>query len=150
MYQSTKTYGNDLGLSACFRQWRADHSHCSLLHGYSLGFRFTFEAIKLDRKNWVYDFGGCKWIKKFLEDTFDHKLVVAEDDCALEGIKELQNGGVADIVVLPDVGCEKFAEYVYNKVSPRVRKETDDRVHLYSVECFEHGANSAIYYGSNI
>ncbi|SVB70610.1 uncharacterized protein METZ01_LOCUS223464, partial [marine metagenome] len=28
MYQSTKTYGNEVGLSCCFRQWRAD-SHCN-------------------------------------------------------------------------------------------------------------------------
>ena len=64
-YQSTKTYGNDRGLSCCFRQWRAD-SHCNLLHGYSLGFRFVFEADTLDERNWVYDFGDCKWIKEFL------------------------------------------------------------------------------------
>ena len=40
MYQSTKTYGNDVGLSCTFRQWKAD-SHCNKLHGYSLGFRFS-------------------------------------------------------------------------------------------------------------
>ena len=64
-YESTKTYGNERGLSCCFRQWQAD-SHCSYLHGYSLGFRFTFETNELDKRNWVYDFGGCKWIKVFL------------------------------------------------------------------------------------
>ena len=149
MYQSTKTYGNDRGLSCCFRQWRAD-SHCNLIHGYSLGFRFTFEAIKLDRKNWVYDFGGCKWIKKYLDEMFDHTLAIAEDDPELDTFKELHGKGLANLFIFKGVGCEKFAEHVYNKVSPRVRKETDDRVHVYSVECFEHGANSAIYYGSNI
>ena len=46
MYQSTKTYGNDVGLSCTFRQWKAD-SHCNKLHGYSLGFRFVFEAQKI-------------------------------------------------------------------------------------------------------
>ena len=66
MYRSTKTYGNEVGLSCCFRQWRAD-SHCNKLHGYSLGFRFIFEAVTLDERNWVYDFGDCKWIKKYLE-----------------------------------------------------------------------------------
>ena len=136
-------------MSCCFRQWRAD-SHCNLIHGYSLGFRFTFEAIKLDRKNWVYDFGGCKWIKKYLDEMFDHTLAIAEDDPELDTFKELHGKGLANLFIFKGVGCEKFAEHVYNKVSPRVRKETDDRVHLYSVECFEHGANSAIYYGSNI
>ena len=35
-YYSTKTYGHNIGLSAVFRQPNADHSHCHLLHGYSL------------------------------------------------------------------------------------------------------------------
>jgi len=151
-YQSTKTYGNEVGLSCCFRQWRAD-SHCNLLHGYSLGFRFVFESNTLDERNWVYDFGDCKWIKEYLQDNFDHKLVVASDDRALEGIKELHNGGVADVIVLDNVGCEKFAEMVYNHVAPKIQEQSKGRVSLYSVECFEHGANSAIYvnpYGSDI
>ena len=41
---STKTYGNERGLSCCSRQWAAD-SDCSLLHGYSFGFRFVFAAV---------------------------------------------------------------------------------------------------------
>ena len=41
-WQVTKTYGHDLGLSCCFRQWGAS-SHCRFLHGYALSFSFTFE-----------------------------------------------------------------------------------------------------------
>ena len=74
-YQSTKTYGNDRGFSCAFRQWSAD-SHCNLIHGYSLGFKFIFEAEELDERNWVYDFGNCKWIKQWIEDHFDHKTCV--------------------------------------------------------------------------
>lgn len=160
MYKSTKTYGNERGLSCCFRQWRAEHSHCKYLHGYSLGFRFTFEAEVLDEKNWVYDFGGCKWIKTFLEQTFDHKLVVANDDPEKDRLVHLSNiaitgppVAVADVLTMDNVGCERFAEYVFNFVAPKVEKETKGRVSLYSVECFEHGANSAIFvnpYGSSL
>ena len=78
-YRVIKTYGNERGLSCAFRQWRAD-SHCRLIHGYSLGFRFTFEAKTLDDKNWVYDFGDMGFVKEFLEDNFDHILMVAFDD----------------------------------------------------------------------
>ena len=152
MYQSTKTYGNEVGLSCCFRQWRAD-SHCNKLHGYSLGFRFTFEAAELDERNWVYDFGGCKWIKEYLQDEFDHKLVVAKDDPHLERILHTVYTDIAVVKVMDDVGCEKFAEKVYNYVSPKVYEDTKGRVSLFSVECFEHGANSASYqnpYGSSV
>ena len=150
MYQSTKTYGNDRGLSCCFRQWRAD-SHCNKLHGYSLGFRFTFEAVQLDKRNWVYDFGNCGWIKKYLETEFDHRLIVAKDDPKLFELDEIDD--VADINVVKDTGCEKFAEMVYNYVQPKVYTDTKGRVILYSVEVFEHGANSAVYindYGSSV
>ena len=44
VWRSTKTYGHEEGLSCCFRQWRATHSHCRLLHGYALSFRLTFAS----------------------------------------------------------------------------------------------------------
>jgi 6-pyruvoyltetrahydropterin/6-carboxytetrahydropterin synthase len=79
-FYSTKTYGHNIGLSAVFRQPNASHSHCQLLHGYSLGFKFTFACKTLDDKNWAVDFGGLKPLKKWLEDNFDHKVVLDEND----------------------------------------------------------------------
>mgnify|MGYP001588063145 CR=1 FL=1 len=49
-YKSTKTYGHAIGLSAAFRQWRAD-SHCKYLHGYALAVKFVFEAGELDSRD---------------------------------------------------------------------------------------------------
>ena len=145
IYYSTKTYGNDRGFSCAFRQPNASHSHCSLIHGYSLGFKFTFTSEKLDDKNWVYDFGNCKWIKKFLEDEFDHTLALDKSDPHFDYLFDMKNKGLANVVVMDGVGCEKFAEHVYKFVAPEVEKQTDQRVRLKSVEVFEHGANSAIY-----
>ena len=152
MYRSTKTYGNERGLSCCFRQHRA-HSHCNLIHGYSLGFRITFEAATLDERNWVYDFGDCKWIKKYLDEVFDHTLAIAEDDPELKVFKGLEKFDLANVVVMKGVGCEKFAEHVYDYISPKVYSDTKGRVSVYSVEVFEHGSNSAICinpYGSAV
>lgn len=144
-YISTKTYGHELGLSAVFRQWRAD-SHCNQLHGYALSFKFEFEATELDNRNWVVDFGGLKALKKALEDTFDHKTVVASDDPKLEEILRLSEAGVADIVIVDSVGCEKFAEMAYGIASSILHSlGYSPRVRVRSVECREHGANSAIF-----
>ena len=151
-YRSIKTYGNERGLSCAFRQWRAD-SHCNLIHGYSLGFRITFEAAELDERNWVYDFGECKWIKKYLDEIFDHTLAIAEDDPELKVFKGLEKFDLANVVVMKGVGCEKFAEHVYDYISSKVYSDTKGRVSVYSVEVFEHGANSAICinpYGSAV
>jgi len=146
-YKSTKTYGHDLGLSCCFRQWRAE-SHCNQLHGYAIAVKLVFEAEELDVRNWVVDFGSLKSLKQMLVDTFDHKLLVAEDDPDKDEICALAGMGIADVIVVPAVGCEKFAEYVFGATEVWLQSNGyTPRVKLISAEVREHGANSAIYTG---
>jgi 6-pyruvoyltetrahydropterin/6-carboxytetrahydropterin synthase len=151
-FYSTKTYGNDRGLSCCFRQWRSTHSHCSLLHGYSIGVKIIFECESLDERNWVMDFGGLKEFKQWLEHMFDHTLLVAEDDPELELFKNLSTH-VADLRIVPAVGCERFAEMAFKKMtklldeSQKAGTLLNKTVSVKSVEVFEHDANSAIYEG---
>ena len=142
---STKTFGHELGLSACFRQHKA-HSHCRLLHGYALAVRVEFYSTELDMCNWVVDFGSLKSFKGMLEATFDHKLLVAEDDPLKDELCALAGLGLADPVVVPATGCEAFSKLIFeyaevwlfdNGYAPRVK--------VNSVEVREHGANSAIY-----
>ena len=143
-YCSTKTYGHNIGLSACFRQPNA-HSHCRFLHGYSLAFKFTFQADKLDDKNWVVDFGGLKPLKAWLEDTFDHKVVLDRQDPMLYKFSELENAGLAELTIVDGVGVEMFAKHAYDYADKLVREMTNNRCWVVEVECAEHGANSAIY-----
>jgi 6-pyruvoyltetrahydropterin/6-carboxytetrahydropterin synthase len=132
-YLSTKTYGNDRGLSCCFRQWRSRHSHCSTLHGYSIGIKLIFESETLDDRNWVMDFGGLKAFKEWADWQFDHTLVIANDDPHLNFFKQMSNlgdppvsgvgslptgkpherGAICDLRIVDGVGCEKFAELAY-------------------------------------
>lgn len=145
VYQSTKTFGHELGLSACFRQWRAQ-SHCRLLHGYALAVRIEFEAFELDVRNWVVDFGSLKSLKALLENTFDHKLLVAEDDPMRDELVELEALGLADVVMVENTGCEAFAKLIFE--STEVWLEDNGytpRCSVVAVEVREHGANSAIY-----
>jgi len=144
-YYSTKTYGHNIGLSAVFRQPNADHSHCHLLHGYSLQFKFTFGCAKLDNKNWAVDFGGLKQVKAWLEDSFDHKLCIDKDDPMKDDLLLLESKGLAEVRQFDGVGAEKFAEHAFNFADKLIREATDDRCWVESVECAEHGANSAIY-----
>lgn len=146
-YVSTKTFAHNLGLSCCFRQWRAS-SHCRFLHGYALEIMLTFQADILDANGWVVDFGSLKSFKALLETMFDHKLLVAEDDPDRSHLEDLERAGLASIVVVPATGCEAFAALIYhtakswlldNGYSPR-------RVTLTRVDVREHGANSASYF----
>lgn len=130
--------------SAAFRQWRSTHSHCQYIHGYNLTADITFEADELDERNWVADFGGLKDLKKTLEYTFDHKLVVAGDDPHIDLLKMLDETGVAQVVVLPGgVGCERFAEFVLKTADTFIDEATEGRVRVKSVQINEHENNFA-------
>lgn len=146
-YFSTKRYGHNIGLSAVFRQPNADHSHCSLLHGYSLAFKFTFACDELDDKNWAVDFGGLKPLKKWLEDSFDHKVVLTSTDPHMETFKDLEEKGLAELTIMDGVGAEKFAEHAWRYANELVKEMSDGRCWCVEAECAEHGANSAIYRG---
>ena len=133
----------DLGSSA-FRQWRSTHSHCQFIHGYRLTANITFECDELDERNWCMDFGGLKDLKKTLEHTFDHKLVVASDDPQLELFKQLDDAGVAELVILEaGVGCERFAEFVLKTADTYADEATGGRVRVQKVQINEHENNSA-------
>jgi 6-pyruvoyltetrahydropterin/6-carboxytetrahydropterin synthase len=174
VHRVTKTYGHELGLSATFRQWRA-RSHCRFIHGYALGFKLVFEADRLDENGWVKDFGGLKPLKNRLIDTFDHQFLVAADDPHRERLEALmpytmgtivpQGAGepvptrmytsgdqdqLAQIRIVPAVGCEAFARMVWNWAWDLVTPEEADRgVRLVEVECREHAGNAASYMGEN-
>ena len=150
MYKSRKKFD---GFSTVFRQWRAEGTHCRFLHGYDVEFEVTFEG-DLDHRNWVWDFGGMKRAKntidgmnakEWLDYMFDHTTVVAEDDPDMQNFVDMDARGVIQLRVLPAVGAEKFAEFLYHKLNDFVQIETDGRVKVVKVKFMENHKNSAIY-----
>ena len=149
-FQSTKVFD---GYSTVFRQWRAEGTHCSFLHGYGISFKITFEG-DLDERNWVWDFGGMKRAKgtidgkspkEWMDWMFDHTYLVAEDDPFLITAHAMSNEKVIQLRIVPATGAEQFAKFIYDKVNPFVLEETNNRVRVVSVEFKEHAKNSAIY-----
>ena len=144
-FQSHKTYTHATGLSCAFRQWRAD-SHCSFLHGYAVQIEMTFEATELDNRNWVVDFGGLKPVKEALVGLFDHKTLVAKDDPHLDWFNEAHRKGILDLVIVPSVGCERFAEYASGVVQGYLREQGVEHARLLSLTVREHDGNAATYF----
>lgn len=142
VYEVRKTYEHNVGLSSCFRQWRAK-SHCRFMHGYALKVVLVFRSDDLNENNWVTDFGGLKPIKKWLEDTFDHKTLVATDDPEFEIFRKLNSVGIIDWVPVDHVGCEAFAKMIYDHV---LQNHADGDM-LSRVEVHEHLGNMAAYEG---
>ena len=152
MYRSTKLFD---GFSCCFRQWKAEKTHCKFLHGYGISFRVTFEG-KLDHRNWVWDFGGMKRAetlidglqpKAWMDYMFDHTVIVAIDDPDLKYFQTMNDSGIIQLRVIEATGAEKFAEFIFNKLNTFVDEETDGRVKVAQVEFMEHNKNTAIYRG---
>ena len=150
MFTSTKVFD---GFSCCFRQWKANTTHCQYLHGYGVSFKVWFEG-DLDHRNWVWDFGGMKRAKTLIEDMqpkawmdymFDHTVIVAKDDEYLDYFMKLEEYGVIQLRIVEATGAEKFAEFIFNKLNKFVKEETNNRVKVKQVEFREHGKNSAIY-----
>lgn len=149
-YISTKTYGHEVGLSCCFRQHMAK-SHCNRLHGYALAIRIEFEAYELNESHWVVDFGGLKSFKTLLENTFDHKLLIAKDDPHRSILVHLNDYDLANVVLVPATGCESFAKLIFEHAEIWLKdNDYKPRVWVRSVEVREHGANSAIFTGTEI
>lgn len=149
-FQSTKLFD---GFSCVFRQWRAKGTHCSYLHGYALSFRIWFEG-ELDERNWVWDFGGMKRAVGKIEGLapnawmnymFDHTTLIAHDDPYLKNFLKMHAEGIIQLRILPAVGAEQFAKFIFNKVNEFVLAETKNRVKVIKVEVYEHERNSASY-----
>ena len=150
MFKSTKLFD---GFSCCFRQWKAETTHCRFLHGYGVSFRVTFDG-RLDHRNWVWDFGGMKRAKtkidgmspkQWMDWMFDHTVIVAKDDPELPIFQDMYDKDIIQLRIVEATGAEKFAEYIYKKLSKFVYEETEDRVIIRQVEFMEHGKNTAIY-----
>ena len=150
MYQSTKLFD---GFSCCFRQWKAESTHCRFLHGYGISFRVTFEG-DLDERNWVWDFGGMKRAKTLIDGMqpkawmdymFDHTVIVAKDDPKLSGFQNMEIMDVIQLRTVEATGADKFAEFIFHKLNRFVLTETQDRVRVAQVEFMEHNKNTAIF-----
>jgi 6-pyruvoyltetrahydropterin/6-carboxytetrahydropterin synthase len=125
--------------------------HCALIHGHNWDFEFEFEASELDDNGFVIDFGRLNWLKEYLDDRFDHKLVLNEDDPWLEHLKmsltvsTRSRPELADITVVANCGAEGLAKSLFEQVIRRLELITDGRVILTRVTVFEDIKNSATY-----
>jgi 6-pyruvoyltetrahydropterin/6-carboxytetrahydropterin synthase len=147
-YISTKEY-KQIGPVA-YRQWRAD-SHCNLIHGYAMSFKFEFECDTLDARNWCMDYGGLKPLKSKLEEWFDHTLLVAQDDPMHEHLINLGKLKLAKITEVEKTGCEGLADFLYEYVNtiflPSYGKAESERIWCSKVEVRETDANMAMRIG---
>lgn len=144
-YQSTKVFDN---FSVALRQHKAQHSHCKFLHGYAFKIKVWFSAETLDEMNWIVDFGlfSRNGMKEWLNNMFDHTLLIEKDDPQLESFKALEELGLCQLRVLDRIGAESLAKLIFERFTERFKVTEGGRVKVDKVEVFENEKNSGIYY----
>lgn len=153
-YISTKRFDN---FSVALRQWKAQHSHCQLLHGYAFKIKVWFASNEkdinkqLDDMNWVVDYGGFKTpphgngLKDWLNHMFDHTTLLEKDDPSLDIFQQLEQMGICRLIVMEKMGAESVAKLVFDKFNDVLSKTDAGRCKVIKVECFENDDNSSIY-----
>ena len=76
---------------------------------------------------------------------FDHTFLASSDDPHMETFRALDEQGVIQLRVLPNVGMEGTAEYVFHKVNDMIKEQTQGRAWVSLTEVRENEKNSAIY-----
>jgi 6-pyruvoyltetrahydropterin/6-carboxytetrahydropterin synthase len=92
------------------------------------------------------DFGAFKPLKAWLEQLFDHKTVVAWDDPELPRFRELEKAGLLQLTMVQHVGCEAFAELIFDALTSGELVPLPPHVFVRRVTVREHAGNAASYF----
>jgi len=108
--------------------WAANtYPKCRRLPGHGHNYRLVvyLASEKLDGSQMVTDFGHLGWLKRFIDDCFDHKLILGIDDPAFSVLFEKLELLRGDFLLLPGKATVTLVTREY-----RVRNFTADRVPL--------------------
>ena len=93
-------------------------SKCAHLHGHNYRIHFTVEADNLDTVGRVMDFSAIKtYLCNWLEDNWDHKFLVWEQDPFANTLKELDPDGT--VIVQFNPTAENMGQYLIDVVGPK-------------------------------
>lgn len=99
-------------------------SKCAHLHGHNYRIHFSIEAPELDKIGRVLDFSVIKTLLcEWLEDNWDHKFLIWENDPWKDVLIETDPEGV--VVVPFNPTAENMARYLINIVGPQQLKDVD-------------------------
>jgi len=100
-------------------------SKCAHLHGHNYRVHFFVSAPKLDHVGRVVDFSVIKTtLCQWLEENWDHKMLLWEQDPMLSALIALDPDGVVPVPFNPT--AENMAEYLVNVIGPALLPEEDE------------------------
>ena len=108
---------------SCGHRVYGHESKCAHLHGHNYRIAFTVRANELDEVGRVLDFSVIKQIFcEWLEENWDHKFLVWEQDPLLESLQLLDPIGVVSTSFNPT--AENMAKWLVESFAPNALKET--------------------------
>ncbi len=86
---------------------------CRHLHGHNGRVEIELASATLDQREMVRDFGEVKHaIKTWIDDTFDHKMLLRHDDPALPALRQL---GESLCIVRTNPTAETIAKLIFDQ-----------------------------------
>ena len=108
-------------------------SKCAHLHGHNYRIHLTVEANELDSVGRVMDFSAIKeHLCYWLEEEWDHKFLVWEQDPFAETLKELDPTGT--VVVHFNPTAENMGQYLIDVIGPKQLAGTGVRLVHVNIE----------------
>ena len=108
--------------------------HCALIHGHNWKIEIQFSCMDFDDNGFVIDFGKLDWLKKWLEERFDHTLVLNRTDPGREYLESVLCGAamkaiglkpLAKITLVHNCGAEGIARQVLEEVNILLRSRDE-------------------------
>lgn len=124
---------------------QANHSgHCRWIHGHNWSFEFVFSAPIRDACGFIVDFGQLSFLKDVVN-AFDHALMLSAHDPELRTFLELEKRDLCELIVLEDVSCEGFAEWLIKYINSNLPDDLANRhVRCDQVRVWEDNKNTAV------
>lgn len=110
----------------CGHRVAGHESKCAHLHGHAYVFDLTCEAAELDSLGRVIDFAVIKErICGWLEDAWDHRMLLWEQDPLLPGLRALD----PSVVAVPfNPTAENIARHMVEVIGPQTLRGTGVRL----------------------
>lgn len=125
MFNITKSFTFD----AAHRLFKLPTSHkCSNIHGHTYRVDVSITVKELDEYDFVIDFGELRWFKNYLDDNFDHKILISLSDPLLNDLQKIlptTNLTVFPIIENQESSSELMCKHFYNIVKEWLVKNID-------------------------
>lgn len=105
----------------------------------------AFGCHELDANGFVIDFGKLKFLNHWIEEYLDHACVFNEEDPLRERLTAVGGREAWKPYIVKNCSCEGMAQHLHDVFDQMVRKDSNGRAFVTSIELVEDSKNSAVY-----